>query len=80
MIRTRNDDELKVGDYFYIDSEMEAYVLDPNTSEVAWPLKKMTFMDTVHIKFGVFDNKFGIDIFRVIKITKYKIESIAEDL
>ena len=80
MIRTISDDKLKVGDYFYIDDEEEVEVLQPNNSEKAWPLKKMPFMDTVHIKFGIFYNKFGRDDFKVIKITKYRIESTQEDL
>ena len=79
MIRTVNDDELKVGDWFYIDEENECTTLEP-MSERAWPLKKMSYMDTVHLKFGIFDNKFGKDVFKVTKITKYKIESIQEDL
>ncbi len=79
MIRTVKDDELKVGDYFYIDNKKECDVLEPH-SEVAWPLKKMPFMDTVHLKFGVFDNKLGVDVFKVTKITRYKIESIQEDI
>ncbi len=79
MIRTINDDELKVGDWFYIDNKNECDVLEPHSAP-AWPLKKMPFMDTVHLKFGIFDNKFGVDVFKVTKITKYKIESIQEDL
>ena len=79
MIRTINDDELKVGDYFYIDNEKVAATLRPYHA-TAWPLKKMSFMDTVNLKFGVFDNKFGVDVFKVIKITRYKIESIQEDI
>jgi len=79
MIRTINDDELKVDDYFYIDDNKTVDVLDPG-KEKAWPLKKMSFMDTVHIKFGIFDNKFGVDVYKVIKITKYKIESTSENL
>ena len=79
IIRTINDDELKIDDYFYIDDSIEVDVLEPN-KETAWPLKKMSFIDTVYIKFGVFDNKFGVDVFKVTKITKYKIESTSEDL
>ncbi len=79
MTRTINDDKLKMGDYFYIDGETVFLALDPNKPK-AYPLIKMSFEDTVHIKFGIFDNKFGRDIYRVVNITKYSIEDTLENL
>ncbi len=81
MRRTEKDDDLKVGDYFYM-SDILARTLEPKApSSLLFILKKLAFMDTVHIKFGIFDNKFGRDIYKVTNITKYKIENIfMEDL
>ncbi len=57
-------------------------VEDPKTIDnQCYSLKKLPYMDIVHIKFGIFDNKFGKDIYKVTEITKYNIDNIfMEDL
>ena len=75
MTRTIKDDKLKIGDYFYIDEEKLSLSLDKRKSK-AYLLIKVSYMDTVHIKFGIFDNKYGKDIYKVINITEYEIEDI----
>ncbi len=82
MAKTEKDDKLEVGEYFYINSDEKAPRLNKKEKlDInVFVLKKLPFMDVVHIKFGIFKNECGKDIYRVVNITKYQIESTLENL